>query len=60
MLTGFDGALSRHPLPWVRVRELGVNEMLDDGLTVDVPADLRFDVAIAPGEAFVLSKMLRP
>jgi hypothetical protein len=42
------------------VREIGVNEMLDDGLTVDVPADLRFDFAIAPGEAFVLSKMLRP
>jgi hypothetical protein len=42
------------------VREIGVNEMLDDGLTVDVPADLRFDVTIAPGEAFVLSKMLRP
>ena len=27
---------------------------------IDVPADLRFDFAIAHGEAFVLSKMLRP
>jgi hypothetical protein len=42
------------------VRELGVDEMLDDGLTVDVPADLSFDFAIAHGEPFVLSKMLRP
>jgi hypothetical protein len=37
-----------------------VNEVLDDRLTFDVPADLSFDLGIAPCEAFVLAKMFRP